>query len=86
MKKTDLIKELLPIYANHIEQYGCVIVDVLMGQIIDKAVVSGMSPPECQRKMTKEELEGFNKLFKYSDTGLLDEDDTITDFCWEDET
>lgn len=45
---------------------------------------AGMLPPETLRKLTKEELDSFNKLFAYG-TDQMTEDDTITDFCWEPE-
>jgi len=45
MKRSEMIKKLVPLYADHIEKNGCVIVDVLMKEIIYKAVEAGMLPP-----------------------------------------
>ena len=91
MKRSEMIQKFDECYEQWVEDWLAANINELEGfvglsdRLLKVCEDAGMNPPECQRKLTKEELEGFNKLFKGCKTGLLDEDDTITDFCWEDE-
>ena len=46
MKKTEMVKLMSPVYVKHLEEHGCIVIDVLMDDILKVQIEAGMLPPD----------------------------------------
>jgi len=45
MKKVDMIKLMSALYTNHLDEHGCIIIDLFMEDILKVQIDAGMLPP-----------------------------------------